>query len=86
MSTALATALQHVDLRDGQVYRCQVKDMWVELRVVRLPKGIVPTPLAPGDVMLDPWTDLPTPEPSSLLRPQSGIAPLPDVPDLPLDG
>lgn len=34
MGISVAEALQAVELENGRTYRCQVKDYWVELRVL----------------------------------------------------
>ena len=85
MSTALAIALQNVDLKPGRTYQCRVKDVWIELRVAKTPKELLPVAASPDDVMLDPWADFPYPEPSSIVRTRAGERPMPDLPDLPAD-
>jgi len=45
----------------------------------------LPTPLEQSDVMLDPWTDLPAPRSTAVLRATPGPPVLPDLADLPPD-
>jgi len=54
MSLSLVEALGQVDLEAGRVYRCHVKDKWVELRVLG-PAEVPPASVHDeSDVMLDP--------------------------------
>ena len=85
MSTSLATALQEVELEAGRVYRCRVGRLHVEVRVEETTSDLLPTPLEASDVMLDPWTDLPTPQPVAVLTATAGPPVLPDLPELPVD-
>lgn len=85
MSLSLVDALQQVKLEAGRTYQCRVGQLRVQVRVEEDALDILPTPLEPSDVMLDPWTDLPAPQPVALLD-VSLIAPvLPDVPEIPSD-
>lgn len=86
MSISLADVLRQVDLQPGRVYRCQVGDLNVEVRVEKQPSNVAPAPLRPCDVMLDPWTDLPAPETVALVEAAPGRPPLPDPPQIPGDG
>lgn len=85
MSTSLADVLRQVELEPGRVYRCQVGDLRVEVRVEKPVPDPAPAPLRESDVMLDPWTDLPTPQPITLLQAKPERLLLPDPPDLPID-
>lgn len=59
MSLPLAEALEQVDLDPGNIYRCQVKGRWVEVRVLGSePLGLA-KPFVASDVMIDPWVQLP---------------------------
>ncbi len=85
MSLTLVEALGQVDLEEGQVYRCQVKGHWVELRVLG-PAEVQPSAgYDESDVMLDPWVELPRPKSAIRLRARRGSLPLPDVPEIPAD-
>jgi len=85
MSLTLVEALGQVDLEEGQVYRCQVKGHWVELRVLG-PAEVQPSAgYNESDVMLDPWVELPRPKSATRLRARRGSLPLPDVPEIPAD-
>jgi len=88
MSISLIDALRQVDLRGGRVYQCQVGRYRVEVRVEETVSQLLPAPLQSSDVMLDPWTDLPGPDPPVPLQViQVMPAPpvLPDPPVLPTD-
>ena len=58
----------------------------MEVRVEDASVDLLPAPLKASDVMLDPWTDLPTPQPIAVLCPTSGASLLPDAPILEADG
>ena len=83
MSIALADALQQVDLEVGRVYQCRVGALFVEVRVEACAFGPLPTPIEPSDVMLDPWTDLPSPPPQEILEVIPGAPLRPDAPLFP---
>lgn len=85
MSVPLAHALQDVELEAGKSYSCQVNGYWVELRV--LGKGQEPSPfsISESDIMLDPWVELPSPQPIAIVRSTLGPPRLPDIPDIPTD-
>jgi len=86
MSLTLVEALGQVDLEEGQVYRCQVKGHWVELRVLG-PAEVQPSAgYDESDVMLDPWVEFPLPPPIACIKATYGPMPLPDVPEIPIDG
>ena len=80
MSISLADALQQVDLEAGRVYQCEVGPMHVVVRVESRNSGPLPAPFNPSDVMLDPWTDLPSPEPISIVTATPAPPMLPDPP------
>jgi len=84
MGVSLAEALEQVDLEAGQVYRCQVKGRWVELRVLD-PVEVCPSRFDASDVMLDPWAEFPLPAPSITVVGEFGPFPPPDVPEIPRD-
>jgi hypothetical protein len=85
MSVPLAEALGQVDLEAGQVYRCQVKGHWVELRVLG-PAGVEPSArFDESDVMLDPWVEFPLPESGITVVGEFGPLPPPDAPEIPPD-
>jgi len=85
MSLSLVEALGQVDLEAGRVYRCHVKDKWVELRVLG-PAEVSPASIYDeSDVMLDPWVEFPRPTSDIRLRAKPGLLPLPDVPEIPTD-
>ncbi len=77
MAISVVEALQAVELENGCIYRCQVKDYWVELRVL----GRVAEPLGipEDDIMHDAWRELLAPGPGFFGT--SRLAP-PDPPDL----
>jgi hypothetical protein len=85
MSLSIAEALEQVDLEPGQVYSCQVKGHWVELRV--LPSGERPKPaqIDESDIMLDPWVRLPRPAPTFEVLGEYGPPPRPYIPEIPSD-
>jgi len=85
MSLSLAEALRQVDLEAGRVYRCHVKDKWVELRVVGPEESSPLSTYHESDVMLDPWIEFPHPKSGIRLRAKPGTLPLPDVPEIPTD-
>jgi hypothetical protein len=82
MHISLADALQQVNLEVGRVYRCQVGKLRVEVRVEDI-SPILPAPLQASDVMLDPWVDLPAPQPTALLQASAGPPVLPDPCEIP---
>jgi hypothetical protein len=82
MGVSLAEALEQVDLEAGQVYRCQVKGRWVELRVLDQVE-VGPSHFDASDVMLDPWVEFPLPASSITIVGQFGPLPPPDVPEIP---
>jgi hypothetical protein len=84
MGVSLAEALGQVDLEAGQVYHCQVKGCWVELRVLD-PVEVGSSHLDASDVMLDPWVEFPLPASSITIVGQFGPLPPPDVPVIPVD-
>jgi hypothetical protein len=84
MGVSLAEALGQVDLEAGQVYRCQVKGRWVELRVLD-PVGVGPSHFDASDLMLDPWVEFPLPGPGITAVTEFGPLPPPDVPEIPRD-
>jgi len=86
MSLTLVEALGQVDLEEGQVYRCQVKGHWVELRVLGAAEVQPSAGYDESDVMLDPWVELPRPRSAIRLRARPGSLPLPDAPEIPADG
>jgi hypothetical protein len=53
MGVSLAEALGQVDLEAGEVYRCRVKERWVELRVLDAVE-VCPVRWDESHVMLDP--------------------------------
>ena len=86
MSLSLVEALGQVDLEAGRVYRCRVKDKWVELRVLG-PSEVRPVSVYDeSDVMLDSWVEFPQPTPVLSVIGEFGPTPLPDVPEIPDDG
>jgi hypothetical protein len=84
MGVSLAEALGQVDLEAGQVYRCQVRGHWVELRVLD-PVDVCPSSWDASDVMLDPWAEFPLPAPSITVVGKIGPFPPPDAPEIPGD-
>jgi hypothetical protein len=85
MSTSLATALRQVELEAGRVYHCRVGRLHVEVRVEETASDLLPTALEASDVMLDPWTDLPAPQPVAVLTASAGPPVLPDPPQIPVE-
>lgn len=85
MTISLVEALRQVDLKGGQVYRCQIGRFRVEVRVDEAAATLLPTPLQASDIMLDPWTDLPAPPSASVVRATPGPPAFPDVPDLAIE-
>ena len=85
MSISLADALNQVDLEAGRVYQCRVGRLRVEVRVEDASLDLLSAPLQTSDVMLDPWTDLPAPQPSAVLSVTTAPPLFPDAPELPAD-
>jgi hypothetical protein len=85
MSLSIAEPLEQVDLEPGQVYSCQVKGYWVELRV--LPPGEDPKSslIEESEIMLDPWVQLPRPAPTFRVLGRYGPPPRPHIPEIPSD-
>ena len=84
MSLSIAEALEQVELEPGRVYSCQVREHWVELKVLapgEEPKSLIDE----SDIMLDPWVELPRPTSGVYVRAKPGTLPLPDVPEIPPD-
>ena len=82
MSISLGEALGQMNLEAGQVYRCQVRGKWVELRVLE-PLEMELAKLDESDIMLDPWVEFPISAPSMSVLGEFGPLPLPDVPVIP---
>ncbi len=74
MSIPLATALAQVELESGKTYSCQVRELWVEVRVLDCESG-----------MLDAWVELPPPTGGKSVTSHLGPPPLPDIPEIPSD-
>ena len=85
MSTPLATAWREVELETGRIYHCRVGRLPVDVRVEETAPDLLLTPLEASDVVLDPWTDLPAPQPVAVLTATAGPPVLPDLPELPLE-
>jgi hypothetical protein len=85
MSLSIAEALEQVDLEPGQVYSCQVKGNWIELRV--LPAGEQPKPVDVDDseIMLVPWVRLPRPAPAFQVLGEYAPPRQPYIPEIPRD-
>jgi hypothetical protein len=84
MSLSIAEALEQVELEPGRVYSCQVREHWVELRVLapgEQPKSLIDE----SDIMLDPWVELPWPEPTYRVTGTFGPPPPPHIPEIPRD-
>jgi hypothetical protein len=85
MGTSLAEALHDVELESGRTYRCQVKELWIELRVLGPVEGHGVTLIPESDVQLDAWTELPASPGGSIVSTHLGPPDVPDVPDIPLE-
>lgn len=85
MSLSLVDALQQVKLEAGRIYQCRVGEFRVQVRVEEDALDILPAPLEPANVMLDPWTDLPAPQPVTFLDVTLVAPVLPDIPEIPID-
>ena len=85
MSMSLVDALQQVKLEAGRIYQCRVGKLRVQVRVEENAWDLLPAPLEPSDVMLDPWTDLPAPQAVALVDITLVAPVLPDVPNIPID-
>lgn len=88
MSISLVDALEDVDLKTGQTYRCEVRGNQVEVRVLARP-AVGPrdesTALPECDVMIDAWCELPRPTPIGRVKSRL-VANLPiDIPPIPSD-
>jgi hypothetical protein len=85
MGVSLAEALEGVDLEVGQVYRCQVKGRWIELRVLDAVESRS-SPCDASDVRIDPWVEFPLSAAGVTVVGEVGSLPPPDVPEIPADG
>jgi hypothetical protein len=85
MSMPLAQALQGVDLQKGQIYRCEVKGLLVELRVLERDNGAEAPSIPESDIMLDAWVALPKPPPVAFGQSKLGKPKLPTVPEIPAE-
>ena len=85
MATSLAEALHDVELESGRTYRCKVKELWVELRVLGALAEPATTRIPESDVRLDAWVELPAPPGGVVVSPQLGPPDLPDIPNIPLE-
>lgn len=83
MSISLVDALRQVHLEAGRTYQCRVGQLCVHIRVEENAVDLLPAPLEPSDVMLDPWIDLPAPQAAALADVTFAAPVLPDVPDIP---
>lgn len=90
MSVPLAQALADVELEVGQTYRCRVRGRRVELKVLpessNEPAATLNYTLSeihPDDIRLDPWCELPSPEPVSRVLPRTIVSHPFDVPEIP---
>lgn len=82
MGVSLAEVLGQIELETGQVYRCQVKGRWIELRVLA-PAGVQASGrYDESDVMLDPWVELPLPASSVTVVGEFGPMPPLDIPEI----
>jgi hypothetical protein len=79
MAVSIADALGQIPLEIG-VYHCQVGKLRVEVRVEESPPSFLPAPMDSSDVMLDPWIDLPSGQPITVVHASPGAPLLPDVP------
>jgi hypothetical protein len=86
MSLSLVDALQQVDLEAGRIYQCRVGQLRIQVRVEEIACELLPAPLEPADVMLDPWTDLPAPQAVAFMDVALVAPVLPDAPLIPSDG
>jgi hypothetical protein len=84
MSISLADALQQVHLEAGHVYQCRIGELHVEVRVEAIP-CLLPSSIIESNVVLDPWTDLPSPQSTRVIDVDSGSPVLPDPPIIPAD-
>ena len=79
----LVDALAPLNLEPGRTYRCQVNGRQVVVRVQEdIPAAMLPAPLVESDIMLDPWVELPAPEPMFEVRVTPGQLPPPDLPEM----
>ncbi len=84
MSNPLAEALGQANLGPG-TYHFHLKDHDIEIRVVPR-KASEPIPAArfdEADVMLEPWVELPSPQPIGQVMAYPAPPPLPDIPQIP---
>ena len=85
MSTSLIEALEQVDLRPGNTYRCRVKGRWVEVRVLDSAPAKLAKPFSETDVLHEPWVELPAPI-STIRCPAKPNGYLPfDLPSIPAE-
>ncbi len=85
MATSIAEALHNVELESGRIYRCQVKEFWVELRVLGPATEPSETMIPESDIRLDAWTELPAPSGGRTVTLRKGPPDLPDPPDIPAE-
>ena len=79
MSLSIAEALEQVELEPGQIYSCQVKGHWVELRVLEQGEDPRSSLIDQSDIMLDSWAELPRPTSGIYVCAARGTLPLPAV-------
>jgi len=84
MNTSLAEALQQLNLEAG-TYHFHLKAHDIEIRVVerKPPAPITAAKYHENDIMLEPWVELPTPEPLGTVMAYPAPPPPPDIPEIP---
>ncbi|HVS34266.1 MAG TPA: hypothetical protein VMS17_01720 [Gemmataceae bacterium] len=84
MSNPLVEALAQMNLEPGRTYRYDVNGRQVIVEVLKeLPVEAPPTDAS--DAMLDPWVELPAPEPLFVVQATPGELPPPDLPEIPTE-
>jgi hypothetical protein len=84
MNISLGETLRQLNLQPG-TYHFHLKAHDIEIRVVerKTPEPITAAQYDEDDVMLEPWVELPTPEPLGTVMAYPAPPPPPDIPEIP---
>jgi hypothetical protein len=85
IAVTLEKALEPLNLEPGRTYRCRVRDLEIELRVLPQSGWPLPDPIHESDIMLDPWIDFPDLPGWVPVETEPGEFLPPDIPVIPRD-